>query len=102
MQDVSCAHSYWLHAQISYYMTLYLFYLYIYHMAWVKIGCKLSSYYCMFIVSRDSSLCVILLFVVFTTKDGWTALMVAAEGGHNETVQLLIAAGADVSLKVRI
>ena len=29
-----------------------------------------------------------------------TALMIAAEDGHNETVKTLIAAGADVSLKV--
>ena len=37
-----------------------------------------------------------------TTKDGRTALMIAAIGGHNDTVQTLIAAGADVSLKVRL
>ena len=28
--------------------------------------------------------------------------MVAAEGGHNDTVKTLIAAGADVSLQVRV
>ena len=34
-----------------------------------------------------------------TTKDGWTALMIAARGGHNETVQTLIAAGADLNIR---
>ena len=33
-------------------------------------------------------------------ESGVTALMMAAEGGHNETVKTLIAAGADVTLKV--
>ena len=32
---------------------------------------------------------------------GKTALMMAAQGGHDETVNKLIAAGADVTLKVR-
>ena len=35
-------------------------------------------------------------------KCGSTALMMAAQGGHDETVQTLIAAGADVNLKVGI
>ena len=52
-----------------------------------------------------SSLCSIILSVVFSpcsTKGGMTTLMRAAEGGHNETVETLIAAGADVNLKVGI
>ena len=67
-------------------------------MAWVKTVCKLYSYYCLL----DSPICCITHSVVFSTKYGWTALMKAAEGGHNGTVQTLIAAGADVSLKVRL
>ena len=58
----------------------------------------LNSYYFLL----DSLHCSIILSVVLSTKVGWTALMIAAEGGHNETVQTLIAAGADVSLKVRL
>ena len=46
--------------------------------------------------------CYMFIQLALTTKDGWTALMIAARGGHNETVQTLIAAGADVSLKVRL
>ena len=34
-----------------------------------------------------------------TTKDGWTALMIAAIDGHNETVQTLIAASADLNIQ---
>ena len=30
-------------------------------------------------------------------KDGWTAMMLAAHGGHTETVEALINAGADVN-----
>ena len=36
------------------------------------------------------------MFVII--KDGKTALMIAAQGGHTETVKALIAAGADVNV----
>ena len=36
------------------------------------------------------------MFVII--KDGKTALMMAAQGGHTETVKALIAAGADVNV----
>ena len=94
MQDVSCG-SYMYTDQLCIYFTN------TYHTAWVKTVCKLYSYYCLLV----SPLCCIIFSVVFSrcsTKDGRTALMRAAEGGHNETVQTLIAAGADVSLKVGI
>jgi len=38
-------------------------------------------------------------WVDFYTKDGQTALMKAAVGGHAETLSLLLAAGADVNLQ---
>ena len=66
-----------------------------YHVAWVKTDCKLYCYYFLF----DSPFCCITLSVVFSTKYGWTALMIAAKGGHNETVQTLIAAGADLNIQ---
>ena len=37
-------------------------------------------------------------FMIIIIKDGKTALMIAAEGGHTETVKALIAAGADVNV----
>ena len=46
--------------------------------------------------------CYMFTQLSLTTKDGWTALMIACRGGHNETVKTLIAAGADVGLKVRL
>ena len=36
-------------------------------------------------------------FMFMVIKDGKTALMMAAQGGHTETVKALIAAGADVN-----
>src|SRR5690606_2728603 len=38
-------------------------------------------------------------WVDFYTKDGQTALMKAAIGGHAETLSLLLAAGAEVNLQ---
>ena len=70
-------------------------------MAWINTESKLSSYLLLCIVPY-SSLCCIILSVVFTpcsTKNGCTALMRAAESGHNETVQTLIAAGADLNIQ---
>ena len=98
MQDVSCVHTC---------CSVTIYFINTYHVAWVKTGSKLSSYLPLFIVPYNnySSLCCIILSVVITpcsTKRGWTALMRAAEGGRNVTVQTLIAAGADVSLKVRL
>ena len=43
--------------------------------------------------------CYMFTQLSLTTKDGWTALMIAARGGHNETVQTLIAAGADLNIQ---
>ena len=51
----------------------------------------LFCYICLF--------CYIFTQLSLTTKDGWTALMIAARGGHNETVQTLIAAGADLNIQ---
>ena len=39
-------------------------------------------------------------FLHFQQKDRKTALMMAAEGGHAETVGLLVKAGADVSIHI--
>ena len=40
-------------------------------------------------------------FLHFQQKDGKTALMMAAEGGYAETVELLVKAGADVSIHLK-
>ena len=50
----------------------------------------------------DTTVYLIHLFVVFSTKYGWTALMIAARGGHNETVQTLTAAGADLNIQSKV
>ena len=71
-------------------------------MAWVKTGSKLSSYlattvYCSLYNSLLYNISIV--FSPCSTKNGLTALMRAARGGHNETVQTLIAAGADLNVQ---
>ena len=39
-----------------------------------------------------------MIFMIMIIKDRKTALMMAAQGGHTETVKALIAAGADVNV----
>ena len=43
-------------------------------------------------------LCILIIFMIMVIKDGKSALMMAAQGGHTETVKALIAAGADVNV----
>ena len=43
-----------------------------------------------------------IIVLCFITKDNITALVLAAEGGHTETVKVLIAAGANVNMIVSV
>ena len=76
-----------------------------YHMHWrgsrQDVSC-IHNYTTISFIKFTLIICCIIRSVVFSTKFGLTALIMAAEGGHNETVQTLIAAGADVSWKVRL
>ena len=53
----------------------------------------------------EPTTCIVYYYIILfthlslTTKYGWTALMIAARGGHNETVHTLIAAGADLNIQ---
>ena len=88
MQDVSCVHT-----------CILISYVFISPIHTTRHGSRQFVSY----IHTVSPLCCIILSVVFSrcsTKNGRTALMTAAEGGHNETMKTLIAAGADVSLKV--
>ena len=41
----------------------------------------------------------VILHMSVITQDGWSALMVAAQEGHTETVAELVKAGADMNLQ---
>ena len=43
-----------------------------------------------------------IIVLCFITKLNRTALILAAEGGHTETVKVLIAAGANVNITVSV
>ena len=49
----------------------------------------------------DLSICSCFMYV-YSQKHEFAALMLAAEGGHTETVKVLIAAGANVNVIVSV
>ena len=85
---------------------LYICFTNAYHMGWDKTECKLFILnlfiilFILFLINMHHFVVLCYLCIMLYTKFGRTALMRAAEGGHNETVQILTAAGVDTTLEV--